>query len=96
VLFTDIVMPGLAGRQLAGLGATLRPDLVIVFTAGYARGSLNRESSDRDIVLHKPFTLNQAGAKDAPSLWQAAGEVMAFSAALDCHIRGPLHDGWSG
>lgn len=35
VLFTDVVMPGMAGGELAEQARLLRPDLKILFTSGY-------------------------------------------------------------
>ena len=36
LLFTDLRMPGMGGRQLAQLASELRPNLKILFTTGFA------------------------------------------------------------
>ena len=40
LLFTDIVMPDMTGRQLADAALKLRPDLPILFTTGYTRNAV--------------------------------------------------------
>jgi CheY-like chemotaxis protein len=37
VLFTDIVMPGMTGFELAALAKQLRPALRVLYTSGYLR-----------------------------------------------------------
>lgn len=38
VLFTDVVMPGMSGQQLADVAMRRRPDLLVVMTSGYVKG----------------------------------------------------------
>jgi len=38
VLFTDVVMPGMSGQQLADEATRRRPDLLVVMTSGYVKG----------------------------------------------------------
>jgi PAS domain S-box-containing protein len=52
VLFTDVGLPGANGKQLADAAARLRPDLLILFTTGYAHGVLQGDAN----LLAKPFT----------------------------------------
>ena len=40
LLFTDVALPGLNGRQLADDARRLRPDVRVVFTSGYAHYAL--------------------------------------------------------
>lgn len=49
VLFTDIRMPDVGGEGLAGIAATWRPDIRVVFTSGFGRP---RGSSE---FLPKPY-----------------------------------------
>ncbi|MEA2975574.1 MAG: hypothetical protein QOF19_1094 [Alphaproteobacteria bacterium] len=52
VLFTDVGLPGVNGKQLADAAKRLRPDLIILFTTGYAHGALPGDAN----LLGKPFT----------------------------------------
>ena len=40
VLFTDVVMPDMNGRQLADRAKQERPDLKVLFTTGYTRNAI--------------------------------------------------------
>lgn len=65
VLFTDIVMPEIDGRQLAGEALRRRPNLKVLYTTGFS-GDAIKESERLDPGLHlitKPFTLTQLDAK---------------------------------
>lgn len=65
VLFTDIVMPVMNGRDLAAAALQLRPSLKVLFTTGYAKNSIiNGGVLDYDAdFLSKPFTLDQLARK---------------------------------
>jgi hypothetical protein len=65
LLFTDIVMPDMGGRQLADAALKMRPDLKILFTTGYTRNAVvhNGVLDPGVNFLSKPFTLNQLGKK---------------------------------
>jgi PAS domain S-box-containing protein len=75
VLVTDVVMPRLAGVELARRALELRPGLPILFISGYAqslvddRGTLPAGSN----IMPKPFTRR--------SLLQAIGETLGDTAA---------------
>ncbi len=65
VLFTDIVMPDVNGRQLAAEASRRRPDLKVLYTTGFTRDAIVH-SGKLDAGLHfiaKPFTLVQIAAK---------------------------------
>jgi CheY-like chemotaxis protein len=70
LLFTDIVMPGMSGRELAAAVGRRRPDLPILFTTGFAREAAS-EGRDSDAVLHKPFTTLQLARKIREALDRA-------------------------
>ena len=58
LLLTDVVLPKLGGLDLAHEARTLRPDIAVLYTSGYA-DSLEDTSSagrDREPFLAKPFT----------------------------------------
>lgn len=65
MLFTDIVMPGINGRELADKARARAPDLPILFTTGYTRDTTFHDGMvDRGIVLlSKPFTIEQLAQK---------------------------------
>jgi CheY-like chemotaxis protein len=52
VLFTDVGLPGANGKQLADDAQKSNPELRILFTTGYARGTLPGDAN----LLAKPFT----------------------------------------
>ena len=59
LLFTDVVMPGMSGRELAEKFAELRPDAAVVFTTGYAKDeTFRRHQIDQVHLLEKPFVPN--------------------------------------
>ncbi len=61
ILFTDVVMPDINGRQLADEALVLRPDLRVLFTTGYARNAaVHGGVLGSDVqVLSKPFSIEQ-------------------------------------
>lgn len=56
-LLTDVIMPDIAGPQLAGAARLLRPQLPVLYMSGYTAGNLpgGRTLTD-DPLLRKPFT----------------------------------------
>jgi len=58
LLFTDIVMPGMNGLQLAERACAAMPTLRVLYTTGYARDASGAESV-RSALLPKPFTIEQ-------------------------------------
>jgi CheY-like chemotaxis protein len=73
LMFTDVGLPGLNGRQLADEARRLRPDVRTVFTSGYAHQALVHQGRLEPGVdlLGKPFTFEDLAAKirralDAP------------------------------
>ncbi|MCJ8158207.1 hybrid sensor histidine kinase/response regulator [Sphingomonas sp. LaA6.9] len=58
LLFTDVVMPGMSGRDLVEAARKLRPGLPALYTTGYARSAIvhgGRLDPGVDIIT-KPFT----------------------------------------
>ena len=65
VLFTDVGLPGVNGRQLADEARQRVPDLKILYTTGYARNAIvhhGRLDPGVDLLV-KPFTIEQLGLK---------------------------------
>lgn len=65
LLFTDIVMPGMNGRQLADAAREQRPDLKILFTTGYTRNAVvhNGVLDPGVAFISKPFGVDQLALK---------------------------------
>jgi CheY-like chemotaxis protein len=61
LLLTDLVMPGMSGRDLAALLKVTRPDMVVLFMSGYNDSEiLRRDALDPGVaLLRKPFTLDE-------------------------------------
>ena len=58
ILLTDIQMPGMGGEELAGIAATSRPDLRVVFASGSIRPSADAA------FLQKPYKTADLAALD--------------------------------
>jgi len=69
LLLTDVVMPGMNGRELARRLTSLRPGIAVVYTSGYTDGAI----SEGDLqeagasFIHKPFGKHELarGLRDA-------------------------------
>jgi two-component system cell cycle sensor histidine kinase/response regulator CckA len=65
LLMTDVVMPGISGRELADRVAKIRPGIKILYMSGYTdhavvhHGILENDA----VLLQKPFTLATLAAK---------------------------------
>ncbi len=58
LLLTDVVMPGMSGRELAERAAELVPGLPVVFTSGYTDSDIVRRGlvESNAVFIQKPFT----------------------------------------
>ncbi|HZK89386.1 MAG TPA: ATP-binding protein [Stellaceae bacterium] len=65
LLFTDVGLPGMNGRQLAEEAMRRRPDMKVLFTTGYARDAIvhdGRLDPGLEVVL-KPFSYSDLAVK---------------------------------
>lgn len=65
LLFTDVVLPGLNGRQLADQALAFRPALKVLFTTGYTRNAIvhNGRLDEGVSLITKPFTFDALASK---------------------------------
>jgi PAS domain S-box-containing protein len=61
LLFTDVVLPGRSGRDLAAVAVQLHPGLGVLLTTGYARDAFDDDGRLKSGVnlIAKPFTFDQ-------------------------------------
>ena len=65
LLLTDVVMPGISGRELADRLSAIRPDVRILFMSGYTEQAVVHHGivAADAILLQKPFTLGTLASK---------------------------------
>jgi PAS domain S-box-containing protein len=88
LLLTDVVMPGMNGRELAVQVSRARPEMKVLYMSGYTENAIGHNGTlDSGIVLlQKPFTLPDLKAKvrellDAPTPQEVIMATRATSAA---------------
>jgi signal transduction histidine kinase len=70
LMFTDVVMPGMSGRELADRARAVQPELKIIYTSGYTRNAIVHGGRlDAGVeVIAKPFTYQALAQKVADVL----------------------------
>ena len=63
LLLTDVIMPGMSGRELAGFLATERPETRVVYMSGYPDDAVLRHDLGQVAFVQKPFTADSLAAK---------------------------------
>jgi len=65
LLFTDVVMPDMSGRQLADLARDKRPGIKVLYTTGYTRNAIvhNGMLDPGTSLLTKPFSVEELAQK---------------------------------
>ena len=78
LMITDVVMPGMNGRELADTAARRRPGLPVLFTTGYSRNVMVGDGVlARDVqVIGKPFSLEELALRVRAILDAAPGRSL--------------------
>lgn len=65
LLFTDIVMPGISGRELADIARRMHAGIKVLYTTGYTRNAIvhNGILDVGTSLLTKPFSLEELASK---------------------------------
>jgi two-component system, NtrC family, sensor kinase len=79
LLLTDIVMPGLNGRQVADAARAIRPNLPVLFMTGYSRNAIVHQGRlDSGVsLIQKPFGREALASKVREVLDASPHEAMA-------------------
>jgi PAS domain S-box-containing protein len=76
LLLTDVVLPGVNGRQLADQLTAIRPEMKVLYTSGYTQDVIaHRGVLDRDVAyLPKPYSPEALAARIRSVLGMAASQ----------------------
>jgi PAS domain S-box-containing protein len=84
LLLTDVIMPGMNGRELANQVSASRPDMKVLYMSGYTENHIGHNGTlDQGItLLQKPFTL--------PALQAKVREVLDTPPPKEIHMSARL------
>jgi PAS domain S-box-containing protein len=84
LLLTDVIMPGMNGRELANKVAPTRPEMRVLYMSGYTENHIGHNGTlDEGItLLQKPFTLPALKAKVREMLDTPLPQEIQMSARL--------------
>src|SRR5579885_928302 len=88
LLLTDVIMPGMNGRELAHRVSEIRPNIRVLYMSGYTENAIGHNGTlDAGIMLlQKPFTLHALQAKVREVLDQTTlPQEVAMSARAVIH-----------
>ena len=65
LLFTDVVMPEMSGRELVDRARQARPTLKVLYTTGYTRNAIvhNGALDSGTNLLSKPYSIDELSEK---------------------------------
>jgi CheY-like chemotaxis protein len=74
VLLTDVILPGMNGRELAERFKTVRPGIKLIYTSGYTQDIIaNRGVLHSGVAyVHKPYTAEEIANKVREALEDTA------------------------
>ncbi len=73
LIFTDVIMPEMGGIELAAAVKARFPAIPVIFSTGYTDDFLNGRGKIPDILIYKPYTINELGHHIRAMLDQDSG-----------------------
>ncbi len=89
LLLTDVIMPGMNGRELANQLSRVRPEMKVLYMSGYTENAIGHNGTlDAGItLLQKPFSLPALQAKVREVIDTPLPQEVAMSARLATQSR---------